>query len=163
MAASVTSAMVQLVGAFASLAVPPVLYHGTCSKAASNILVHGIRYQDGTRQSMASRGGNYLTTSLAMAACFARSRAYRTGGDPVVLAIHASGLRADELGFDLNMSGWYWGEALVYQGDIAPQLLSRVDEDIEAYPLAPMLLDEPVPGTRPIAIDLTWDKASLYL
>lgn len=163
MAAAVIGApMVRLIGAYTQLAVPAVLYHGTCSQVADAILAEGLLYQKGSQQSMASRGGNYLATSLAMAASFAKSRAFRTGGTPVVFAVQAHKLIADALSFDLNMCGRYWSEALVYQDALPPNLLTLVEKDIKALPDARMLLNEPTPGVDQVAIDLNWEKARLF-
>lgn len=163
MAAGVTrKSMVQLIGVYTQLAAPAVLYHGTCSKAAASILTDGLQYQKGSQQSMASRGGNYLTTNLAMAASYARSRAFRSGGKPVVFSIQAATLSPDSLQFDLNLCGRYWSESLVYQGELLPNQLTLVYEHLLPASEALILLTEPEPGRHVVAVDLSWEKANLF-
>lgn len=154
--------MVKLLGAYTQLAAPAVLYHGTCSNAAAAILTDGLQYQKGSQQSMASRGGNYLTTNLAMAASYARSRAFCSGGKPVVFSIQTDTLSPDSLQFDLNLCGRHWSEALMYQAEVLPNQLTLVDECLVPAREELILLTEPEPGIHVVAVDLSWEKANLF-
>lgn len=152
-----------LQGDYASYCVPDVLYHGTFHAAAECILVEGLKHEAGKQQSMASRGMNYLTTSLAMAASIARSRAHRHGGRPQVIAIDSSKLNPDHLSFDLNMCGMHWSESVAYGLSIPPNGLFISNMDAQFVPDEPMLLEEPIPGERPIVFNMDWARAQEFL
>jgi hypothetical protein len=152
-----------LTGSFNSFCVPDVLYHGTSSEVAGQILKNGMQHQAGVAQSIASRGANYLTTSLSIAASFARSRAFRHGGSPSVISVDASQLNPDYLAFDLNMCGAHWSESIAYGLPLRPEALSLMPVDATFYPTELMLLDEPVPGERPLVFDLGWSRAREFL
>lgn len=152
-----------LIGSFASFCVPDVLYHGTWSDKAEQILKDGMRYQAGVPQSMASAGANYLTTSLSMAASIARSRAFRHGGVPQVISVDASQLNPDHLMFDLNMCGMHWSESIAYGLALPAEALSLTSVDATIFPDELMLLGEPIPGERPLVFDLGWSRAQEFL
>ena len=135
-----------LKGIWASYCVPDLLYHGTFSDASEQILKTGLQHTLGDAQSMASRGANYLTTSLSMAASIARSRAARHGGLPQIIVVDARQLNADCLSFDLNMCGMHWSESVAYDQPIPPEALHLAELDAGLVPDELMLLDEPMPG-----------------
>lgn len=142
---------------------PDVLYHGTFHDAANRIFVEGLKHESGKQQSMASYGVNYLTTSLGMAASIARSRAHCHGGRPQVIEIDSSKLNPDHLSFDLNMCGMYWSESVAYGISIPPNGLCISSVDAQFVPDEPMLLEEPMPGERPIVFSMDWARAQEFL
>lgn len=150
-------------GNFTELCLPATLYHGTSSDALEAIMREGLRPDLPGKQSALSSNAVYMITDLTMAAHMARSRAFRHGREPAVIAIDTRDLDPDQLGFDLNMSGAQWTESLAYGAAITPGSLSTLSDTEVALPARPMILGDPVPGEKPIAFRLDWARAEDFM
>lgn len=150
-------------GGFAAYYVPEQLYHGTTSLRQERIAEQGLRPDLPRKESALSREAVYLTTNLALAASVARNRAFRHGGEPIVLAISAESLDPDRMNFDWNMCGLHWSESIAYDGVIDPEAIRTESGDWLQMEEAKMRLDDPTPGDTTVVLDARWPGIGDYL
>lgn len=154
---------VRKTSSFVDYCLPQTLYHGTSRQCLQAIRLEGLRADIPTKQSMASGSAVYLISDIGMAAHMARLRAFRNKDEPVVLAISARALNADQIHFDLNMSHRYWSQSIAYAGVISPESILELPASDALRTDDHMILGDAVPGHHPLTFDMGWERASEFL